>query len=660
MVSAQLRLVSPNGGESYKVGSRATIQWTGIPATDTVTLEYSADNGVQWNLITNTATNLQYTWLNIPNTVSTNCLVRVTHTTATTPALLRLIGGSFNSSADFSADGNLVLAASADGNCYIWDSHTAQIIHTFQTQSPAGIPNSFGLNFWGAFSPDMRTFAAVSPSTDSNPYGNMIRIFDAATGAKIREWNHRSEPGAGYSSGMCRYSPDGTMLAVTGKDSVYVFNVATGATIAKLAGFAIASPMSTGSNVPLTFDWNAAGTEIIVCAAFKNTSFPTYVRNNALTGDTIQTYWLTTNIPFLTLHGSLHFSPDGKKFIAATHDTTARVWDATTGRVLVTIKSNVREIVDAAFSHDGRSIVTVGMDSLGFNAYSVKLWDATTGALIRVVGTLGTATRTIEFSPDDSRILVSASGSCAIFQNPQGGSESDLSDSPFSIVPNGGGSIVVYTTSVAGKANDIVNIPLYIDDPGSAVAAGATQVTAQLVYNVTMLEPIGATPVGTVAAGKRTLTLTMPINPADTLLTTLQMRVALGNDSITKLAVVGPTTNAATVTATNRDGAFTLLDLCMAGGARLVNPDGIASIALAAPNPARMYTIVAVDLIEDGNTSLVLTDESGRRVRTIFNENAVHGRRTEQVSVADLPSGRYYLTLQTPTYRTTTALEVAR
>lgn len=660
LIMAQLKLVSPNGGESFKVGSRTTITWSGIPATDTVTLDYSTDNGVQWNVITSTATNLQYTWLNIPNTVSANCIVRVSHSTAASGTLLRLVGSKLFQSADFSSDGNFVLGASVDGNCYIWDSHTAQLWNTFQTESGANIPNSFGLNFWGEFSPDGKTFASVSPSTDSNPFGNVVRLFSSTTGAKIKEWNLRSELGGGYTSGTCRFSPDGTMLAVTAKDSVTVLNVATGAVVSLCAGFAISTPTSQSSNVPLCCDWNASSTELMVCAAFKNPQFPTYVRNNALTGDTIQTYWLNTTIPFLALHGAVHFSPDGKRFLGVTKDTTVRVWDAITGQILFQIKSNIREILDAAFSHDGKSIVTVGSDSLGTSGFSVKLWDAANGAAIRDIGKLGIATRTIEFSSDDSRILVSSSGANYIFQNTPGGSESDVSDGVFSITPNTGGNIVVYTTKIAGKANEVVNIPIYIDDPGGAVAAGATQVTTTLEFNVTMLEPIGATPVGTVANGKRTMVLTLPINPLDTLLTTLPMRVALGNDSVTKLDIIGPATNAAIVTATDRDGAFTLLDLCTQGGARLVNPDGIASIILMAPNPARTSMIVAVNLIEDGITSLIITDETGKIAKTIFNNVASYGKRIVQLSVDDLPSGRYFLSLQTPTFRTTMPLEIAR
>ncbi|MEO6049361.1 MAG: Ig-like domain-containing protein, partial [Candidatus Kapaibacterium sp.] len=74
--SAQVTILSPNGGEKFKVGSSTTIRWTGVAAADAVKLEYSIDNGVNWNLITGTATGLQYLWTGIPNTPSDKCLMR--------------------------------------------------------------------------------------------------------------------------------------------------------------------------------------------------------------------------------------------------------------------------------------------------------------------------------------------------------------------------------------------------------------------------------------------------------------------------------------------------------------------------------------------------------------------------------------------------------
>jgi hypothetical protein len=72
-----LKLTHPNGGETFVVGSNTLITWEGIPPDDKVLLEYSTDNGQNWQTLTNEASGLSYKWTNIPRPVSSKCLVRV-------------------------------------------------------------------------------------------------------------------------------------------------------------------------------------------------------------------------------------------------------------------------------------------------------------------------------------------------------------------------------------------------------------------------------------------------------------------------------------------------------------------------------------------------------------------------------------------------------
>jgi len=74
---ATLKLTCPNGGEKFIVGSDTLITWEGILPTDTVKLEYSIDNGLNWKLISDKATGLKYVWKNIPKPTSNECLVRI-------------------------------------------------------------------------------------------------------------------------------------------------------------------------------------------------------------------------------------------------------------------------------------------------------------------------------------------------------------------------------------------------------------------------------------------------------------------------------------------------------------------------------------------------------------------------------------------------------
>ena len=48
--------------------------------------------------------------------------------------------------------------------------------------------------------------------------------------------------------------------------------------------------------------------------------------------------------------GSARFSPDGKKIVTASYDETAKVWDAATGKELVTLKGHTHWVRSASFS----------------------------------------------------------------------------------------------------------------------------------------------------------------------------------------------------------------------------------------------------------------------------------------------------------------------
>ncbi|MDP3148876.1 MAG: carbohydrate binding domain-containing protein [Ignavibacteria bacterium] len=69
-----IQLTSPNGGESWNVGSTQPITWSAQGITS-VKIEYSINNGTSWNTVA-TSSGTSYSW-SIPDAVSAQCLVRV-------------------------------------------------------------------------------------------------------------------------------------------------------------------------------------------------------------------------------------------------------------------------------------------------------------------------------------------------------------------------------------------------------------------------------------------------------------------------------------------------------------------------------------------------------------------------------------------------------
>ncbi len=78
IVAATPYLLTPNGGESIFAGTSRTITWSNASyLTSNVSIDYSINNGQSWNtIIASTPNNGSYTWA-VPNSPSTQCLVRV-------------------------------------------------------------------------------------------------------------------------------------------------------------------------------------------------------------------------------------------------------------------------------------------------------------------------------------------------------------------------------------------------------------------------------------------------------------------------------------------------------------------------------------------------------------------------------------------------------
>ncbi len=81
-----VRVVRPNGGERWQVGSTQSINWLYAGNFSTVNIDYSSDGGQSWKNIATAAPNSgRYDW-HVPDDVSSNTLVRVFDTATGSPS----------------------------------------------------------------------------------------------------------------------------------------------------------------------------------------------------------------------------------------------------------------------------------------------------------------------------------------------------------------------------------------------------------------------------------------------------------------------------------------------------------------------------------------------------------------------------------------------
>ena len=93
------------------------------------------------------------------------------------------------------------------------------------------------------------------------------------------------------------------------------------------------------------------------------------------------------------------FRPDGKCLATAGDDSTVKVWDAATGREMLTLRGHTQGVLSVAWHPDGKRLASASRDQ------TVKVWDAVTGKEILSLRGHTSFVWSVAWSPDGTRLV---------------------------------------------------------------------------------------------------------------------------------------------------------------------------------------------------------------------------------------------------------------
>jgi len=103
---------------------------------------------------------------------------------------------------------------------------------------------------------------------------------------------------------------------------------------------------------------------------------------------------------------SIAFLPDGKRFITASRDNTARIWDATSGEELHVIREHADAVNSVSFSPDGKRFVGAMRDG------TALIVDIDSGEVLHILR--GDGVTSVFFFPDGKKVATADTGDGSI------------------------------------------------------------------------------------------------------------------------------------------------------------------------------------------------------------------------------------------------------
>ncbi|MGD2049071.1 MAG: LuxR C-terminal-related transcriptional regulator, partial [Chloroflexota bacterium] len=257
----------------------------------------------------------------------------------------------WNADPAFSPDGTLLALAGEKGAIHLFEASVGEWLRSYQLGRAVSV----------------MTFSPSGEWLFTGSEDGVLSILEVDTGEVLAEWLVQD----GFVNGLA-FNHDGTTLAIAGAD---------------------------GDIIVADLDRILSDLQPVGSAKFRR-RLPEKAILTFMTGHTDVIAHLEPN-------------PDGTRYLTASWDGTARVWDVASGDLLLTLAGHQGRVWHAAFTPDGRRIATAGADG------SLILWDAGSGEqLFVLIPQLGELL-SLAFSSDGKYLAASGGdGSVRIYMMP--------------------------------------------------------------------------------------------------------------------------------------------------------------------------------------------------------------------------------------------------
>ena len=192
----------------------------------------------------------------------------------------------------------------------------------------------------------------------------------------------------------------------------------------------------------------------------------------------------------------------------------------------------------------------------------------------------------------------------------------------------------------------------------------ATNFSATVSYNSTLLAPIDKSILVTTEDNKSYINIEGQLSGMNQI-AAVPMKVGLGTAVksgllITKFQLYDANGDSVDYDIEPGVGEFNVLGICEEGGVRLINPNGEAVDMVVTTDGLNSNARINLTLIETGQTDLVIFDQIGNKIETVYSGTPSAGQQEINLNLSKYTNGRYYIKLTTPTITKTEIIEVVR